>query len=49
MPPETTIPVKRVTVARLMTIGHFRETYDQLINRLIDERENLLLHQINEA
>jgi len=40
VPPETTVPIKRATVQRLKQIGHMQETYDQLINRLLDEREN---------
>lgn len=39
MPSETTIPLKRVTVSRLVEHGRMRESYDHLINRLLDERE----------
>lgn len=34
----TTIPLKRETVRKLKRFGHKGETYDQLINRLLDER-----------
>ncbi len=40
MPPETTIPVKRATVARLVKHGAMRETYDHLINRILDNYES---------
>ncbi len=40
MPPETTIPVKRATVARLVKHGTMRETYDHLINRILDNYES---------
>ncbi|WP_334168699.1 hypothetical protein [Phocaeicola paurosaccharolyticus] len=37
---DTTIPIKKVTRERLGTIGNKNETWDKLLNRLMDELEN---------
>jgi len=39
MAKETTIRIKKPTKKRLEKIGKFNESYDDLINRLIDENE----------
>lgn len=39
MPLETTLSVRRITVKRLQSVGRMQESYDALINRLLDERE----------
>lgn len=39
MPERTSILIHRPTVDRLREIGRFGETYDGLINRLLDERQ----------
>ncbi len=44
MPPETTIPIKRATVTRLHKFGKMRETYDHLINRILDNYETTVGH-----
>jgi hypothetical protein len=36
---ETMIRVKRKTVERLRELGRYGDSYDSIINRLIDERE----------
>ena len=36
---RTSILIHRPTVDRLRKVGRFGETYDDLINRLLDERE----------
>ena len=37
----TTIWVKRSTAERLKSLGRKGETYDEIINRLIDEHEKM--------
>lgn len=39
MPERTSILIHRPTVDRLREIGRFGETYDDLLNRMIDERQ----------
>jgi uncharacterized protein (UPF0371 family) len=39
---ETMIRIKRKTIERLRELGKYGDSYDRIINRLIDEREKLV-------
>lgn len=41
MPDVTTIEVKKTTHMRLKSIGLMGESFDTLVNRLIDERSKI--------
>ena len=41
MTDATTIQIRKSTQQKLKTVGTMRDTYDSLINRLIDEHERL--------
>jgi predicted CopG family antitoxin len=36
---KTTIPIHTETVTRLKEVGRFGESYDDLVNRLLNERD----------